>query len=657
MDCSEIMRRIRNESFDEKRRAAKVKSRRIAAALLTTSFTCALWWGAVPAVDAGDATGNVNRPLILFETESQDEIDETDRTEVEKTAAPIRSQIAKRFSERVLEEEKTRQEELYDVADSKPSLVKESQLSKDGVDARDDVETRFQSVYKANEVEASEARATRTVQSNATKNASETDDDALFPNLRPFKRARARLLAMQNQAPDPPEIQSVRPEDAIVVSAAKPPVLTLENDSLPPFESEPAQYSNAATRSELEALRAETKDYMWRKGDLKITPYGFLNLAVSSDTQRAVPGEYILFLQDPAVDSSADFAVDARTSRIGLKIEGPRIESLNATLGGCAEFDFQGVVSGSKNKGGVQLRRAYAELVDAQHERRFLAGQDWEIISPGAPQMLNYLPGAFAGNIQYRRAQMRFEQGWTCSQDLHFLGQIGVFDDVLGDYTSTSGVTPLSAGWPVIEGRVAMSLFKEARCGLPITVGFSGHIGEQYFKFSPIAGSGMATTAERKEVKTWSANIDLDVPVTKQFKLLGEYYQGTNLSSFCGGINQGVDLYRRQSIDDQGWWASAHYDWTNKLAINVGYGIDKPKGSDLVGVTIEKDGMTTARTKNSIYFVNAIYNWTNHFMTGLEVSYWETGYQKANTASGDPDIVSRDTSRAVRTEFVTRLSF
>ena len=631
--------------------------------LVAFTFSSALILGSNANASTSEDDGAI-RPLILFNT-NQDEKDDTDAadqqatnlSEQEEKNEPLRVRIARRYSEKFAEAEKARQAELYDVADSQPTLEKEEAEEKVVVAKKEESDVTLAEQATPSEPTAKSAPLQQAQVETSSCSETTDDDNALFPNLRPFKRARARWLAMQNQAPEPPEVEQIQPENAVVVSAAKPPILTLENGALPPLESDGAANVDVVSKLDLEALRAEMKDYAWRKGDLKITPYGFLNLAVSSDTQRAIPGEYILYLQDPAVDSSADFAVDARTSRIGLKIEGPRIEALNATLGGCAEFDFQGVASGSKNKGGVQLRRAYAELVDAQHERRFLAGQDWEIISPGAPQMLNYLPGAFAGNIQYRRAQARFEQGWTCSQDLHFLGQIGIVDDVLGDYTSTAGVTPMSAGWPVVEGRIAMSLFKEARCGLPITVGISGHIGEQYYKFSPIAGSGMATTSERKELKTWSANVDLDIPVTQKFKLLGEYYQGTNLSSFCGGINQGVDLYRRETIDDRGWWASAHYDWTKKFAMNVGYGIDQPKGSDLVGVSIASGGITTARTKNEIYFVNAIYNWTNHFMTGLEVSYWETGYQKTDVSGSSATITSRDTATAVRTEFVTRLSF
>lgn len=498
--------------------------------------------------------------------------------------------------------------------------------------------------------------------SNAANGESEEENAGLLSNIRPFKRARERFFGEKTtaaaNAPAPPTVEALDPEKQELIAHANPPVITLTSATLPPLDPQMAQNASEelATRADIEALREESKGLAWKKGDLKITPYGFLNLSVSSDTQRAVPGEYILYLQNPAVDSSSDFTVDARTSRLGLKIEGPRIEQLNSTLGGCAEFDFQGVYSGSKNKGGVQLRRAYAELLDVQHERRFLAGQDWEIISPGAPMMLNYLPATFAGNMQYRRGQLRFEQGWTCSSNVHLLGQIAACDNVLGDYTSTAGISPASAGWPIIEGRVAAALLKDARNGLPITVGLSGHIGEQYFNFQPLAGTSLTNT-ERKAIKTWSANLDYDVPITETFKLQGEYYIGSDLSSFCGAINQGVDLYRREGIDASGWWVALHKDWTKQFSTNVGHGIEKPEDGDLVATSLPSGGKTSSRTKNEIYFVNFLYNWSANFMTGIEFSYWETGYKTMDVTGASPIFLSKDTAKALRTEFTTRLSF
>lgn len=486
------------------------------------------------------------------------------------------------------------------------------------------------------------------------------ENPRLLSNIRPFKRARERWNKEHTLIPPaPPSVETLDLKKSEELHPAESPVLSLASATLPPINPSEALKENEelVTKADLEELRAETKGFSWSKGNLKITPYGFLNLSVSSDTQRAIPGEFILYLQDPSVDSSSDFTLDARSTRLGAKFEGPRIEALHGTLGGIVEFDFQGMANGPKNKGGVQLRCAYAEIVDKENERRILCGQDWEIVSPLAPRLLNYLPCVLSGNIGFRRAQLRYEQGWTVSPNLHFLGQIAICDNPLGDFLSTSGVTGSSSGWPIIEGRISADLFKEARDGMPITVGLSGHMGEQYYKFSSIAGVPSAATTEKKAIKTWSTNLDYTMPITKTLTFQGEYFIGSNLSSLGGGINQGVDLYRREGIDSQGWWACLQKKWNDKLVTHVGHGIDSPEEKDLWGVTVASNGMASSRTRNENYFVNALYNWTENFMTGIEFSYWETDYQKKDVTSAFPTTVSTSTAKALRTEFTTRLSF
>ena len=211
------------------------------------------------------------------------------------------------------------------------------------------------------------------------------ENPRLLSNIRPFKRARERWNKEHSLIPPaPPTVETLDLKKSEELHPAESPVLSLASATLPPINPSEALKENEelVTKADLEELRAETKGFSWSKGNLKITPYGFLNLSVSSDTQRAIPGEFILYLQDPSVDSSSDFTLDARSTRLGAKFEGPRIEALHGTLGGIVEFDFQGMANGPKNKGGVQLRCAYAEIVDKENERRILCGQDWEIVSP-----------------------------------------------------------------------------------------------------------------------------------------------------------------------------------------------------------------------------------------------------------------------------------
>ena len=592
-----------------------------------------------------------NAPLIVWRNSKR-----RDDEDAKKLFAPRRDEREDDEREDVQNAE---EEEDEDVAEEETDEKEAASPQKERGDSAPEKNGKKETVKEERRERADESK-------DARDSKDSKDDERLFANLRPFKRMREKWGQTQS-APEPPEVERLDLENRSSVEFAKAPLLTRESSGLPPLAvATKGRYADEVlvvdsedyvTRSELEAAREEMKGFTWTKGPFKITPYGFLNVSVSNDSQRAVPGEFILYTQSEDVDKSSGFAVDARTSRLGFKIEGPRVEQLNADLNGCFEFDFQGYPNGSKNKGGAQLRRAYVELVDKRCERRFLAGQDWEVISPGAAQMLNYLPMGFAGNLQYRRAQVRYEQGYTASPDAHILGQIAICDNVIGDYASTAGVSPASSGWPIIEGRIAADLFKEALGGKPITVGLSGHIGEQYYKFSPIAGVSMCSTTEKRAIKTWSCNLDFEAPIDEIHKIHGEFFMGANLSSFCGGVNQGVDLYRREAIGDKGGWMAVHSDWTKKFATNIGYGLDKPDKGDLVGTSVASGGVTTARTKNEVYFVNGIYNWTANFMTGVEVGYWQTGYQKADVSGSTPSFSSMKSGKDLRTEFVTRLYF
>lgn len=427
-----------------------------------------------------------------------------------------------------------------------------------------------------------------------------------------------------------------------------------ESDRLPALDIQNAS-SDYITRKELEGKIA---DLSWKKGNFKITPYGFLNAALSYDNARTIPGEFTLYAQSSDIDDSPDFAIDARTSRIGLMVDAPGLECLpGSSLRGVVEFDFQGVCNGTRNRGGLLLRKAFAELAHKDQDWKLAFGQDWEIISPLYPQMLVYLPAGFAGNIGYRRCQFRAEKGLTFSPNFKTILQASINDDFLTDYASTGGVTLGTTGIPVFEGRVAFKMLESARCGLPITIGLSGHTGKQSYSFSKIDPAPFAKEIKGKKIPTWSGNVDFDLPLTRKFRIQGEYYYGENLNGFCGGIAQGVDLFRRDGIRDQGCWINGHYDWTSKFSTNTGYSIDLPEKDDLIGVVPPTNGVTYARTKNSVVFTNFLYNWSPALMTGLELSYWKTDYRKADITGEKPLFLPMKSGNAFRTECVVRFTF
>ncbi len=391
-------------------------------------------------------------------------------------------------------------------------------------------------------------------------------------------------------------------------------------------------YRDFVTRQEFEEAIA---DLAWKKGPFKFTPYGFIWADVSWNSSRAVTDSFGLYSLSDEVDDSPGASVDARMSRIGAMIDGPGFPGNPCwKLKGVVEADFEGQLNVTHNKGQLQLRKAFVELRNDHADLRFLFGEDWDILSPLAPQMFNYLPAGFAGNIGYRRGQFRIDKGFRHSSDVRTLFQVALADTFPGDYLSTGGVAAESGGWPIVEGRWSVTFGECCRPAGPVTIGLSGHIGEETYRFSPIAGSYVGKS-EITDVQTWSANVDLDLPLTKRIGFLGECYAGRDLSTFCGGINQGVDLYRREGVRDYGGWGAVRTKLSDKLTNNSGYGIDIPEEDDLEGTVVASGGKSNFRTRNELFFTNFLYQWNKALMTGVELCYWRTDWQRSDVSTSD----------------------
>jgi hypothetical protein len=383
----------------------------------------------------------------------------------------------------------------------------------------------------------------------------------------------------------------------------------------------------AAQREEyftLEELRGEMKKFAWKKGDFTVVPYGSLWGSTIFETERSFPGPYTLYVLSATTDGEQSFVIDTRRTRLGFDIAGPRIPMFhNALSYGKAEVDFHGAFV-TENKPGVLLRHAYGEIKD--NEFRLLAGQTDDVISPLYPRTLSYSVGWGGGNIGYRRAQVRLERYLACSDHLLWTVQGSINQNVITDVTST-GIRPESAGWPVIEGRVATTIGERRPGSLPITFGVSGHIGEQGFDFLT-TGPPPLSLPPQDDVRrrTWSLNGDLYIPITERFGVQGEVFMGENLSTFLGGIIQGVSFETRNSIRSCGGWVDVWYDLTPRLHTRTGFGLDDPNNHDIV----------TGRSYNQYIYANASFDVTKPLIVGIEVTSWKTLYQE--TRPGQPQL-------------------
>ncbi|MHB8866322.1 MAG: hypothetical protein ACYC6N_28380 [Pirellulaceae bacterium] len=364
----------------------------------------------------------------------------------------------------------------------------------------------------------------------------------------------------------------------------------------------------------------------WKVGDYKIVPYGALWADMIYATERTYPGAFTLFVPSPETEGEPAFTIDARRTRLGLNVTGPEVDWFGgAATGGQLEIDFFGQFV-TENQSGVQMRHAYWEAKN--DEWRMLVGQTWDVLSPLNPNTVNYSVGWMGGNIGFRRPQFRWERYLDFSPTSLATLQISLNQDIVPDFAASATVDRESVGWPVIESRVAWKLGDRGEKGRPVEVGVSGHIGRTGFDFRGLGPPPVFLPPEDDaNYRTWSLNLDFKAPINEACGFQGELFTGANLSPFLGGVGQGVCSCIRSPIRDTGGWLEFWYYWNEQLHSHVGYGVDDPNNRDLF----------IGRTYNSFVFANLMYDFTQKFSTGFEVSYWKTSYMDSRAGQIPPE--------------------
>ena len=95
---------------------------------------------------------------------------------------------------------------------------------------------------------------------------------------------------------------------------------------------------------------------------------------------------------------------------------------------GLIEIDFYG--GGAENKPRPQLRHAYADIAWVDSGWNMLAGQTWDLISPLNPWTLNYSVAWWAGNIGFRRPQIRLTKQTGIGEGADFLAAFAITRDI-----------------------------------------------------------------------------------------------------------------------------------------------------------------------------------------------------------------------------------
>lgn len=330
--------------------------------------------------------------------------------------------------------------------------------------------------------------------------------------------------------------------------------------------------------------------------------YGYVKLDGSYDSSRIFNGNYALYVEsEDSLRNDDQFTMTANQTRFGFNLHGPEV--WGARSSGKIEGGFYG--GGAENKSRFRMRHAYGQLDWEDLDLAVLAGQTSDVVSPLFPKTLNFLIAYAAGNIGYRRPQIRVTKGFQTSEETRLEAQAAITrtigQDLLGIDTGTD------SGIPTVQGRLAymFPMLTEK----PTTIGFSAHYGEEEYDTS-------TTTFCIHD--TWSLNADFTVPLYEKLALTGELFHGKNLDTFYGGILQGVNSITAQEIESTGGWAALAMGPWHDTILTIGYMMEDPQDSH-----IEPEG----RTKNQSIFGNVKYDLSEQFLLGLELSYWDTDYK------------------------------
>jgi hypothetical protein len=347
-----------------------------------------------------------------------------------------------------------------------------------------------------------------------------------------------------------------------------------------------------------------------------IQPYGYFKFDMSYD-DSAVNGEngdYIVSVKPENSTTRDDdaFSFTARQTRLGMKVFAPDIGDLKVM--GRFEIDFYNPVTTStnENKSTPQMRHAYGQVTG--EDWSLLFGQTSDIISPLFPDTLNYTVGWFGGNIGYRHPQLQVAKWWDCPDtDARLKIETALSRDLNNDLDGGGVDDGQDSSTPTVLARVSGSMPYN---GKRVEAGVSGHFGHEEIDWDH--------TGDDDQVDTWSLNVDLLMPICDTLEFKSEVFVGENINTYFGGIGQGVNSTTRNEIESAGGWMQLAYKPCSEWNFHTGTGIDSPSAGDL-----EDDD----KDSNCFVFSNVIYNFSKYLSTGVELTYWRTGYK--NSDSGD----------------------
>ena len=356
------------------------------------------------------------------------------------------------------------------------------------------------------------------------------------------------------------------------------------------------------------------------KSGVKATLYGFASLNAAYEDSKSNNGNFANFVavSDLTNKNDGGWYFTPNLTRIGLNLSSGN-DTAYFKANGKIEVDFYG--GGLGNAPTPRLRHGYGEITFGKSGFSILGGQTWDVISPLVTPTLNAGVLNNSGDAGLRRAQLRLTEKVPVGEGsldiavavVRTIGENQPFN------SSSASETGVDADIPTFQGRIGISIplwVTDKKFGF----GVSGHYGQEEIDLD--------ATGRTKNIPTWSANLDLKIPLSSIITFLGEGFLGENLDTYAAGIGRGFafnanDSKSVKSIFAYGGWIALQAKFIQKASVNLGAGLDKLDRDD-----IEKAG---GREQNLSFFANATYNFTDAFSLGAEYLHVQTDYLTSGT--------------------------
>lgn len=342
--------------------------------------------------------------------------------------------------------------------------------------------------------------------------------------------------------------------------------------------------------------------------------YGLVQLDGAWENHRAgtAPGNLAYWAETGRHAQSGEWNLTANQTRLGFNLKG--VDTGFYSLSGKVEFDFYGN-GGSENAPVPRLRHGYGVVAFPSLGLSALAGQTSDVISPLAPPTVNAGVLYYGGDLGNRRPQLRLTE--IVSLPGGVSGELAVAAvraiGTASPYVATSTDGGHDADIPTFQGRIGVSIPSWVGDRKAI-LGVSGHYGQEDVLLDT---AGRAPNYEALD--TWSANVDLELPLTGFLSLAGEAYRGENLDGYQGGINQGFvkDGSSVKNVEAFGGWVALRLKY-GAFTANLGGGVDSVHASTIGG---------GGKTRNTNAFGNVGYSLRGGSRIAFEIERIETDYK------------------------------